>query len=242
MRSLQACSAATPTLLILADPRDFVRGCLNVWLSTLGGQYKTESVNDVHTSLGVDVLARACTMILSVDRTGSDQWLRDQFSCLLANRADMPIVIIADANQRAGIEALAGPLPVRGYIPTSSNIEVATAALKLIVDGGTCLPRAPENGRARVITPNDRELVNANNTALRRLTSRERIVLELLQRGMPNKMIAYHLTMSLSTVKAHVHNIIIKLRVRNRTEAAFKIHDALSVEPEIHPMQTSAWG
>ena len=37
--------------------------------------------------------------------------------------------------------------------------------------------------------------------------------------GAQNKIIAYRLGMSMSTVKAHMHSIIRKLRVRNRTEA-----------------------
>ena len=54
-------------------------------------------------------------------------------------------------------------------------------------------------------------------------------MLDLLERGLPNKLIAYRLGMSPSTVKAHVHNIIAKLRVRNRTEAAVARHAALGL-------------
>ena len=39
---------------------------------------------------------------------------------------------------------------------------------------------------------------------------------------MANKIIAYRLSLSQSTVKAHVHNIISKLNVSNRTEAAVR--------------------
>jgi DNA-binding NarL/FixJ family response regulator len=45
-------------------------------------------------------------------------------------------------------------------------------------------------------------------------------VLEFLTQGMPNKIIAYRLGMSQSTVKVHVHNILNKLKVTNRTAAA----------------------
>jgi DNA-binding NarL/FixJ family response regulator len=51
-------------------------------------------------------------------------------------------------------------------------------------------------------------------------TPREQHVLELLTQGMPNKIIAYRLGMSQSTVKVHVHNILNKLKVSNRTAAA----------------------
>jgi Bacterial regulatory proteins, luxR family len=45
-------------------------------------------------------------------------------------------------------------------------------------------------------------------------------VLDLLQRGMASKSIAHRLNMSTSTVKVHVHNIMAKLDVDNRTAAA----------------------
>jgi hypothetical protein len=48
----------------------------------------------------------------------------------------------------------------------------------------------------------------------------QRLTLSLLASGMPNKVIARRLGMSLSTVKAHAHHIIRKLRVGNPTEAA----------------------
>lgn len=52
------------------------------------------------------------------------------------------------------------------------------------------------------------------------LTAREQQVLSLLSEGQPNKTIAKHLDLSPSTVKLHIHHIIAKLGVRNRTEAA----------------------
>jgi NarL family two-component system response regulator LiaR len=52
------------------------------------------------------------------------------------------------------------------------------------------------------------------------LTAREREVLALLAEGMPNKKIAQVLTVSPGTVRLHVSNILSKLGVSNRTEAA----------------------
>ncbi len=52
------------------------------------------------------------------------------------------------------------------------------------------------------------------------LTTRELEVLALLSKGAPNKVIAKSLSLSQSTVKLHIHHIISKLDVRNRTEAA----------------------
>jgi DNA-binding NarL/FixJ family response regulator len=54
------------------------------------------------------------------------------------------------------------------------------------------------------------------------LTARERDVLRLLSAGKPNKIIAYELNLSESTVKGHVHSILSKLKATNRTEAVFR--------------------
>jgi hydroxymethylbilane synthase len=52
------------------------------------------------------------------------------------------------------------------------------------------------------------------------LTSRELEILDLIDQGLSNKEIARRLTIELSTVKNHVHNILEKLNVSRRSEAA----------------------
>jgi DNA-binding NarL/FixJ family response regulator len=52
------------------------------------------------------------------------------------------------------------------------------------------------------------------------LTPREREVLVQLARGRPNKVIAHELGVSERTVKTHVHNILGKLGLTDRTQAA----------------------
>jgi NarL family two-component system response regulator LiaR len=52
------------------------------------------------------------------------------------------------------------------------------------------------------------------------LTEREMDVLKLIAKGMTNKMIAEHLVISLGTVKGHVSNILSKLHLADRTQAA----------------------
>lgn len=52
------------------------------------------------------------------------------------------------------------------------------------------------------------------------LTSREREVLRLLVEGLTNRAIAEKLSVSIETVKSHVHHIMQKMGVRDRTQAA----------------------
>ena len=54
------------------------------------------------------------------------------------------------------------------------------------------------------------------------LTRKELEVLSLISDGLSNKEISKKLVVSISTTKAHVHNILQKLYLEDRTKAAIK--------------------
>ena len=62
--------------------------------------------------------------------------------------------------------------------------------------------------------------VDEQHGTRRRLTDREIEVLRLVAKGMSNKDIAAELVIAENTVKNHVRNILEKLQVRSRIEAA----------------------
>ncbi|MBY5973637.1 response regulator transcription factor [Ferrimonas balearica] len=63
---------------------------------------------------------------------------------------------------------------------------------------------------------------HASAEAFTALTPREQEVLRLVAAGRPNKVIARDLSVSAHTVKLHIHRIMGKLGVSNRTEAAIR--------------------
>jgi len=62
---------------------------------------------------------------------------------------------------------------------------------------------------------------------LSQLTGREQEILSLVAAGMSNKRVALQLDLQEKTIKHHMTRILAKLGVRNRTEAAMTLRDAM---------------
>jgi DNA-binding NarL/FixJ family response regulator len=123
-------------------------------------------------------------------------------------------MIVVDGHEPGRAAALADRWGLQGSLPLSSSTDVAAAAIRLVVAGGAY---RPHEAGATQPAPHAHALPEPEEAVL---TPREQSVLELLGRGLPNKTIAHELSMSLGTVKVHVHNIMAKFKVRNRTAAA----------------------
>lgn len=65
-----------------------------------------------------------------------------------------------------------------------------------------------------------REVRSDDEPDINSLTPRERDILKLIAQGQPNKMIARKLDITESTVKEHVKNLMKKMKVKSRVEAA----------------------
>ena len=80
-----------------------------------------------------------------------------------------------------------------------------------------CPPRVARLMQERLALLNVRQGRSAD---LGKLSGREQHILDLVEQRMSNKQIARTLGLEVSTIKNHMHNIIVKLSVKNRREAA----------------------
>jgi DNA-binding NarL/FixJ family response regulator len=137
---------------------------------------------------------------------------------------EVPLVVISDLAQ-ADESVRALRIGAQGHIPTTTPPEIALKALSFILAGGSFFPPTAllqpvrGNGPIRRDVRTMRGLLSED---ARRLTQRQTEVLELLHKGLSNKVIAQRLDLRESTVKVHMRQILRKLGVQNRTEAALR--------------------
>jgi NarL family two-component system response regulator LiaR len=98
-----------------------------------------------------------------------------------------------------------------GYLLKDVSADDLVQAIRAAHAGRTTL--SPEAAQALVETANRLPAPGLD------LTEREREVLTLMVEGLNNTQIAGRLTVSSSTIKSHVSNILSKLGVASRTEA-----------------------
>ena len=145
-----------------------------------------------------------------------DEFCAKAFGELLEMDSSVPVIVVGPARPEFLNAAISHG--AKGYIPSTIKFEVAVAAMRVVLAGGTyvpidCLPSQVSRERDN----NARGRGNRPSTAL---TARELSVVRAIQLGKPNKAIAYSLNMTESTVKVHVRHIMAKLNAKNRTEIA----------------------
>ncbi len=233
---------ARPKLLIVIEQRALLRGFLTAWIGSLNQGFEVIGIADAEMALPLEALTRASLIVLGASVEAlSNSWLDRQVTWLRANRSDVSLAAIVDlGDQGAAIGNVCHDrLLLQGYIPMSSSMEVAAAALQLVAAGGVYIPPSVgKHGMPRETVSVGPMQQSSASSLTARLTPRERAVLELLEQGMANKVIAYRLGMSQSTVKAHVHSIISKLNVRNRTEAAMSSYRPAMASSRVAVPQT----
>lgn len=137
------------------------------------------------------------------------------FSGLMLMRAQFPLVpvVVVSGSEESSVISRAVSLGALGFIPKSAPVEDMQAAISAVLKGDVWLPENVDLG-----TQANAELDDLAHR-LSTLTPQQTRVLMMLREGLLNKQIAYELSVSEATVKAHVSAILQKLNVDSRTQA-----------------------
>jgi DNA-binding NarL/FixJ family response regulator len=129
---------------------------------------------------------------------------------IVAADPDARVVVLTLLSDR---ERILGALDAGalGYLLKDVEPDELCRGIRAAAAGGS--PLAPAAARA-VLSARSQSRPDAD------LTGRERAVLALVGRGLPNKLIARRLDISEKTVKAHLTNVFRRIGVSDRTQAA----------------------
>jgi DNA-binding NarL/FixJ family response regulator len=136
----------------------------------------------------------------------------------------VPVVVLAAAND-VELAKTAISFGAKGYIPSTTDFEIAIEAVRFILAGGTYLPMDYLLASGP-ISPKSTQASELSNI----LTHREISIVKAIQQGKPNKIIAYQLGICEGTVKVHLRNIMKKMKAKNRTEVAIRA-EGLAARP-----------
>jgi DNA-binding NarL/FixJ family response regulator len=108
-----------------------------------------------------------------------------------------------------------------GFLPKTSTTSVILGALRLVLSGGTYLPReimgaSRSHGAAPAASPGSSVIKGVEQLGI---TPRQTDVLALLLAGKSNKVICRELNLAEGTVKNHVAAVLKALNANNRVEA-----------------------
>lgn len=197
--------------IAIADDHPLFRGALRQAVEAVVPRAEIAESGNFESLL--QILTQSGTVDLALlDLTMPDVQGFSGLIYLRAQYPDVPVAIVS-ANDDPAVIRRSIEFGASGFIPKSLDVPTMGAALEAILAGNTWIP--PDIDLEH---PTDRE----TNELVRRvasLTPQQVRVLMMLSQGLLNKQIAYELTVSEATVKAHVSAILQKLGVESRTQA-----------------------
>jgi len=221
-------SEAAQYRLVIADDHPLFRGALR---EAVTGLFARADIAEAGTfddvSKILDRAAEVDLILLDLAMPG----VRG-FSGLMYLRAQYPSVpiVIVSANDEPAVIRRCMDFGASGFIPKTLGVEAMREAVASVLEGGVWTP--PDVNLSAV--------ADAETTAvlarLATLTPQQVRVLMMLSEGLLNKQIAYELSVSEATVKAHVSAILQKLGVESRTQAVIA---AAKIEVGQWPQTTS---
>ena len=194
--------------VLLADDHLLVRDTIAAYLSS-SGDFEVETAQDLTEA--IDLLKSSSRIELGIfDYEMPGMNGLDGLARVRAAYPDLIVTVISGvANAKVATDAF--ELGARGYFPKSITVTEMLAGVRRVL-AGELVDDLFEPAADATPTKTVRDSFG--------LTSREFEILKMLALGHSNKLIASELDLKEVTVKFHVSNVMSKLGVTNRTQAA----------------------
>jgi DNA-binding NarL/FixJ family response regulator len=226
--------------VLLVDDHPLILSALQTVIRGFGDDVIVEGVDSAAAARAA--LARdAAFDLLLLDLSLGDA---DGFELLIELRQAYPAlpVVVVSASERASDVIRAIDLGAMGFVPKRSSNAQLTEALQMVMSGGLYVPPMLLGLQGSAFTEGDTEpsVMQTRGVPLGSqaraephqqvpsmasigLTPRQTEVLALLLKGLPNKLIARELKLSVETVKDHVAAVLRALGVSTRTQAVLAV-------------------
>jgi DNA-binding NarL/FixJ family response regulator len=139
-------------------------------------------------------------------------------TCSQSKRPDCRIIVLTDTeDEDVLLEAV--EVGAAGFLTKSSSLSELIETIRSVMRGETIIPPHLLSGVLRRLI-SQRILQDQARRQRQRLTRRGKQALALLAKGASSEAIAEELTISPQTARTHVQNVLSKLCVHSRLEAA----------------------
>lgn len=139
---------------------------------------------------------------------------------LIGEDAPNSAVLVLTVSEEAQELVAALQAGARGYLLKNIDADVLTSSIRKAARGEDVIAEAMTAKLVAQVRNRTAPPAATGNGEREKLTPREREILQSLARGESNKEIARHFDLAESTVKIHVQNILKKLHLNSRVQAA----------------------
>ena len=206
---------------LIADDHALVLEGLKFVLQKLGSDVNVQKRSDLPTAmkLAAELAADGVALdlaILDFCMPGMNGSAGVETFC--TRFSDTPVIVLSGHHRRQDVRECFRR-GASGFIPKALGTKAVLNAIQIVLEGGKFDPtdilseHLEDDGSQHTDPTRDAHI------PLRRLTERERDVLDELVNGLPNKTIAKNLDIQEVTVKLHLWQIYRKLDVENRVQA-----------------------
>lgn len=202
--------------ILLVDDHDFFREGMRGLLATVPGTDVVAEASSGEAAIALATKLQPDVVLMDLKMSGINGI--DATRQIVATSPHVGVLVLTMFEDDDWVFA-AMKAGARGYLLKGSNQEEIVRAIRAVGNGGPGVAR-------RLMRYFDTPAPVPSSPIFPGLTDRETEVLALIAQGLTNQQIADRLFVSIKTVRNHVSNVISKLQVADRAQAALRARDA----------------